>query len=81
MNISNITGEIIERFSNEFKKKENQKKIKTEMIDPIIIYTFNSLYPYIVCASVIFILTFIMVIIIFVLIIHTMCINSQPSVE
>ena len=71
MNISNITGEIIERLSNEFKKEENQKKIKTEMIDPIIMYTFNSLYPYIVGASVIFILTFLFVIIIFALIIHT----------
>ena len=71
MNISNITGEIIERLSNEFKKEENQKKIKAEMIDPIIMYTFNSLYPYIVGASVIFILTFLFVIIIFALIIHT----------
>jgi len=71
MNISNITGEIIERLSTEFKKEENQKKIKTEMIDPIIMYTFNSLYPYIVGASVLFILTFLFVIIIFGLIIHT----------
>ena len=70
MNISSITTEIIDIFAKELKKKENQKKIRTEMIDPIIMYTFERLYPYIATASVIFILTFLLAIIILVLIVR-----------
>lgn len=70
MNISNITSEIIDLLSKEFKKEENQTKIKREIIDPIIMYTFDRLYPYITAASVIFILTFLLAIIVLVLIIR-----------
>ena len=72
MNISSITTEINDLMSKEFRKEENQAKIKREMIDPIIMYTFDRLYPYIVTASVIFILTFLLAIIVLVLIIRTM---------
>jgi len=71
MNISSVTSEIIDIFAKEFKKDENQKKIKREMIDPIIMYTFDRLYPYIAAASVIFILTFLLAIVILVLIIRS----------
>ena len=72
MNISSITTEIIDLLSKEFKKEENQTKIRQEMIDPIIMYTFDRLYPYIATASVIFILTFLLAITVLVLIIRTL---------
>ena len=72
MNISSITSQIIDIFAKELKKKENQTKIRTEMIDPIIMYTFERLYPYIATASVIFILTFLLAIIILVLIVRSL---------
>jgi len=72
MNVSNITSQVIDIFAKEFKKDENQKKIRTEMIDPIIRYTFERLYPYIAGASVIFILTFLLAIIILVLVVRTL---------
>ena len=72
MNVSSLTGEIIDIFAKEFKKEENQKKIRTEMIDPIIMYTFERLYPYIAAASVIFILTFLLAVIILVLVVRSL---------
>jgi len=42
------------------------------MIDPIIMYTFERLYPYIAAASVIFILTFLLAVIILVLVVRSL---------
>ena len=72
MNVSSLTSEIIDIFAKEFKKEENQKKIRTEMIDPIIMYSFERLYPYIAGASVIFIMTFLLALIILVLIVRSL---------
>ena len=54
--IGKFTHELIQKFIFEFKKDENQEQLKTHIIDPIICYILDRLYPYIFITSTIFIL-------------------------
>ena len=65
--IKDITKEILERIINELKSPENVEKIQIEVFDPIIKYTSRRLYPYILITSTVFFLTFMLVLIIFLL--------------
>ena len=65
MSIKNITTQLIDKIIKEFKKQDNVDKIKLHLIDPLIKYSIESLYPYIITISVIFVLTFILAIAIF----------------
>ena len=69
MSIKKITNEILCKFINEIKQKENMNRIQINIIDPLIDYTFSRLYPYLIVISVIFFLTFLLALSIFFLII------------
>ena len=69
MSIKNLTSQLIEKIIKEFKKQDNVDKIKKVVIDPLIKYSIESLYPYIITISVIFVLTFILAIAIFYIVI------------
>jgi len=69
MSIKKITNELLCRFINEIKQKENMNRIQVNLIDPLIDYTFSRLYPYLIVISVIFFLTFLLALSIFFLII------------
>lgn len=71
MLINKLSNEFAEYFFEEIKKEENVEKIKENVINPLIDYTFHRLYPYILVTSVIFFLTFILAVIILYLIIKT----------
>ena len=71
MLINKLSNEFAEYFFEEIKKEENVQKIKDNVINPLIDYTFHRLYPYILVTSVIFFLTFILAVIILYLIIKT----------
>ena len=77
MALKQLTADFINRFINECNKPENFNKIKENLIDPLIYYTFRRLYPYIITTSIIFFLTFILSIAIFVLIIKVNFMNVQ----
>ena len=51
-----LIQESIELFINEVKKDENQKRIKTYIIEPSFSFIFDRLYPYILLTVFIFIL-------------------------
>lgn len=59
--IGKLTNEIIQKIIFEFKKNENQEQLKTYIIDPIICYILDRLYPYIFITSTIFILLLLIV--------------------
>ena len=59
MTISSFVSDILDKLILEIKKKENINKLEKNLIDPLIHYTFNKLYPYLALISVIFILIFI----------------------
>ncbi len=71
MLINKLSDELTEYFFQEIKKEENIEKMKINIINPLIDYTFHRLYPYILVTSVIFFLTFILAVIILYLIIKS----------
>ena len=68
--ISKLTGELLDKVIEEIKKRENMSKIHVGVIDPLIHYSLNRLYPYILGSSIIFILTFVLAITILLLILR-----------
>ena len=60
-----ISASIIDSVINEIQKEKNMEKMRTKIIDPIILHTFQRLYPYILGTSVIFISTFMLALAIF----------------
>jgi hypothetical protein len=58
--ITNLTIELVEKFISEAKKEQNINQIKRDVMDPLIEYMFQKLYPYIIITSILFILIFIL---------------------
>lgn len=68
MLLNKFVLEIVEHFNKEIKKEENITLLKHHLVNPLIDYTFQRLYPYILVTSIIFFLTFILAVITFLLI-------------
>jgi hypothetical protein len=62
--LEKFSNEIIQKAINEFNKEDNQAKLKTNIIDPIVYYILDRLSPYILVASSVFILTFLIAVVI-----------------
>ena len=56
MTISVFVADLIDKFIIELNKDNNKKKLEKQLIDPLIKYTFNKLYPYLALGSTIFFL-------------------------
>lgn len=65
---SKLTSDILDICLDEFRKKDNQKKIQSQVIDPIFCYIQDRLYPYIVVTCVVFFLILVLIILIFIMI-------------
>jgi len=72
--INKLTKDLINKIIIEFKNNDNRDKINDEVIHPVMFYIseyiMNKLYPFFIIGTVIFFLTFIFVLIIFILIIR-----------
>ena len=51
-----ISNYVIEYFYEQLNKSENIKKIQTEILDPIIIYISNKLFPYFIIIIILFVI-------------------------
>lgn len=71
MLLNKLGIELSSYILNELNKKENLEKIKNQVINPLIDYTYHRLYPYILVTSIIFFLTFILALIILFIIIKS----------
>lgn len=60
-----MTDDFIDIIITNFKNSKNNEKLKTLLIDPIILYITDKCYPYLIASGIIFILTFILVLSIF----------------
>jgi hypothetical protein len=58
----NLTTEIVNNIILEAKKDNNMTQIKRDIMDPLIDYTFQKLYPYILVTSILFFMIFILAI-------------------
>jgi|LakMenE18May11ns_1017448.scaffolds.fasta_scaffold6592251_1 hypothetical protein len=67
--VSNLTRQVIDNILVEVKKDENMAKIRENIIDPIIHYSIDRIYPYIIITGALFILTLLVAIIILIILI------------
>ena len=54
--LKQLTKDLIEKFTCEIKQTENFEKIKSNVLDPMIIYTLYRLYPYFIIIIILFII-------------------------
>ncbi len=69
MTMSKIATDILDKVLLEVTKEDNMTRIEKKLIEPLLYYTFNRLYPYLMITSVIFILTFLLALLILLLLI------------
>lgn len=69
MLVKELTSKCLEKVVEELKKEENMSKIQQEVMDPLIQYTYNRIYPYFLITLVIFLLTFILALLIFIILV------------
>ena len=63
-NWRDIGCELLEKCIIEFKKKENMDKINSNVLDPLIDYILQRLYPYILITCIMFLLMLIFLILV-----------------
>lgn len=67
--INELTNSILEKILENINTPENIKKIQNTLLEPLISYTYNKIYPYFMLIIIIFLLTFILAILILVILI------------
>ena len=70
MLIKKLTNKIIEKIIVEMKEPENMDKIKKNVVDPLVKNTYNQLYPYFLVTTVLFLFTFILALLIFLILLR-----------
>lgn len=65
-----LTNQLLEKIVKEIRKKENLDKIHGSIIDPLIQYTYNKIYPYILILFGVLILIFLIIVVILLLILR-----------
>ena len=68
MKFNEIVNEVIDRSVQELQGEENVKKIKHDIIKPIINFIVDELYPYLITTVIIFVLTLLVAILILILV-------------
>jgi len=68
--VNNITKQIIDNVIVEIKREENMDKIKLNIIDPIIHYSIERIYPFIIFSGAVFVLTLLVAIVILIILIR-----------
>lgn len=70
--MNKLKEDLTDIIINHINDSENNKKIKSNIIDPIIIYIFDKFYPYLVITLSVILIMFILILCIFVLIIRSL---------
>jgi hypothetical protein len=72
-----LTNQMLEKIVREVRKKENMDKIHGSIIDPLIQYTYNKIYPYILIVFGVLILIFLIIVVILLLILRPRFLNRK----
>jgi hypothetical protein len=67
--IDELTNTLLEKILSNINTPDNINKIQGTLLDPLISYTYNKIYPYFMLIIIIFLLTFILAILILVILI------------
>ena len=65
--IENLVKNLLDKLILEIKKEENQQKIEFEILNPVLIYYKNKLYPYIILLLLLYIINLIIIILFFII--------------
>ena len=76
MLVKELTSKFLEKAINEIKKEENMNKIQSEIMDPLIYYTYRRIYTYFLITIIIFLLTFILALLIFIILVKKILKNE-----
>lgn len=76
MLVKELTSKFLEKAIGEIKKEENMQKIQSEIMDPLIYYTYRRIYPYFLITIIIFLLTFILALLIFIILVKKILKNE-----
>lgn len=76
MIVKELTAKLLEKAILEIKKEENMTKIQSDIMDPLIYYTYKRIYPYFLITIIIFLLTFILALLIFIILVKKILKNS-----
>jgi hypothetical protein len=68
--IKEFASSFVEKFVTELNKDDNRKRLEKEIIDPVICYILDRLYPYIFITAIIFIILLILATLMIFLIIY-----------
>jgi hypothetical protein len=66
-----IGNELLEKCIIEIKKQENMNKLHTNVLDPLIDYILQRLYPYIMVTCIMFLLMLVFLILVFIMLFRT----------
>jgi len=66
-----IGNELLEKCIIEIKKQENMNKLHTNVLDPLIDYILQRLYPYIMVTCIMFLLMIVFLILLFIMLFRT----------
>jgi hypothetical protein len=66
-----IGNELLEKCIIEIKKQENMDKLHTNILDPLIDYILQRLYPYIMVTCIMFLLMLVFLILVFIMLFRT----------
>lgn len=70
MTISQFTKDILDKIIVEISQPENMTKIENKVIEPLLLYSFKRLSPYLLMGSIVFILTFLLALLILLLLVR-----------
>ena len=67
-----VTKSLLEKVIVEVQKEENMTKVKGHIVNPLLQYCYSRLYPYFLIITIIFMLTFILALLIFIILLRQM---------
>ena len=70
--IESVTKGLLEKVLVEVQKDENMTKVKGTIVNPLLQYCYSRLYPYFLIITIIFMLTFILALLIFIILLRQM---------
>ena len=76
MLIKKLTNKVIEKFIVEINEPCNMNKLKKGLLNPLINYTYQRLFPYFLATTIVFLLTFILALLIFLLLLRQIMKNN-----
>ena len=68
MIVNKLITKILDDGIEQIKQPENMRKLQVNLVDPMISYTYKRLYPYFLITTIIFLLTFVLALLIFMII-------------